>query len=174
MLSDGGGFVFDRHSPAGLLRGDGALEAVIFVRLQGAGKSTFYRERFFATHLRLNLDMLKTRHRERLLVRACVEAKQSFVVDNTNATRSERQVFIQAAGKAGFRVVGYYFQSRVEDCLRRNDQRPADRRVPLKGILGTAGRMELPSSDEGFDELYHVRIEEPGGFVVEGWRDEDR
>ena len=71
-------------------------------------------------------------------------------------------------------MVGYYFRSRVEDCMRRNEQRPADQRVPLKGLLGTAGRMELPSLDEGFDELHYVRIDDNGGFVVEGWRDEDR
>ena len=107
-------------------------------------------------------------------MRACIEARQPFVVDNTNPTRSERQIYIQAAKEAGFRVVGYYFRSRVEDCLRRNEQRPADRQVPLRGLLGTAGRMELPSLDEGFDELHYVRIDDNSGFVVEGWRDEDR
>jgi predicted kinase len=148
------------------------VEAVIFVGLQGAGKSSFYRERFFDTHLHLNLDMLRTRHRERRLLRACVETRLRFVVDNTNPTRAERQVYIQAAREAGFRVIGYYFQSRVEDCQRRNERRPADRQVPLRGILGTAARMELPSLGEGFDELHYVRIDEARGFVVEGWRDE--
>jgi predicted kinase len=148
------------------------VEAVIFVGLQGAGKSTFYRERFFATHLRLNLDMLKTRHRERRFLQACIETRQPFVVDNTNPTRAERQVYLEAARQAGFRVIGYYFQSRVEDCKRRNEQRPAVERVPEQGILGAAGRLQIPSKEEGFDELYYVRIDDAGGFVVEEWRDE--
>jgi len=150
------------------------VEAVIFVGLQGAGKSTFYKDRFFATHVRINLDMLKTRHRERRLLQTCIETRQPFVVDNTNPTRAERAVYIQAAREGGFRVIGYYFQSRMEDCHRRNEQRPAEQRVPLRGVLGTAGRMELPSKEEGFDELHYVRIDERGGFVVEGWQDEVR
>jgi predicted kinase len=150
------------------------VEAVIFVGLQGAGKTTFYRERYFATHLRLSLDMLKTRHRERRLLQACIETRLRFVVDNTNPTRAERQGYIRAAKEARFRVVGYYFPSRVEDCQRRNEQRPAEQQVPLRGILGTAGRMEVPSPEEGFDELYYVRIDEASAFVVEGWQDELR
>ena len=148
------------------------MEAVIFVGLQGAGKSTFYKERFFATHLRINLDMLNTRHREKRLLLACVETSQPFVVDNTNPTRAEREVYIRAAKDAGFCVVGYYFQSRVEDCKRRNDQRPLVQQVPLRGMLGTAGRMEFPARAEGFDDLFYVRIDEAGGFVVEEWKDE--
>jgi predicted kinase len=149
------------------------VEAVVFVGIQGAGKSTFYRDRFFTSHIRLSLDMLKTRHRERRLLGACVESLQSFVVDNTNPTRAERQVYIQAAREGGFRVIGYYFQSRIEDCQRRNLERLPAHQVPLKGLLGTAGRMEFPSMDEGFDELHYIRIND-GCFVIEGWRDEDR
>ena len=148
------------------------MEAVNFIGLQGAGKSTFYKERFFDTHLRVNLDMLKTRHREKRFLTTCVETGQRFVVDNTNPTRAEREIYIKAATDAGFRVVGYYFQSSVEDCKRRNDQRPSAQQVPLRGILGTAGRMEFPIRAEGFDDLFYVRIDEANGFVIEEWKDE--
>ena len=85
------------------------MEAVIFIGIQGAGKSSFYRERFFNTHIRINLDMLKTRHRERILLKACVEAKQPFVVDNTNVRIEERAKYIELAKAAQFHLTGYYF-----------------------------------------------------------------
>lgn len=148
------------------------MEAVVFVGIQGAGKSSFYKERFFDTHVRINLDMLRTRHRETLLLRACIGMKQPFVVDNTNPTIAERAKYIGAARAAGFRVVGYYFQSVVADCIRRNEGRDAGRRVPARAIGDTARRLELPALAEGFDRLHYVRIE-AGRFVVEEWRDAD-
>jgi predicted kinase len=60
------------------------MEAVIFIGIPAAGKTTFYRERFFETHARLSVDMLRTRHREMLLFRACLEAKQPFVAEYSN------------------------------------------------------------------------------------------
>jgi predicted kinase len=148
------------------------MEAAIFIGLQASGKSSFFKERFFDTHVRVNLDMLRTRHREKLLIAACLEARQSFVVDNTNPTRKERRPYIEAAREAGFRVLGYYFQSRIEACKLRNERRPADQVVPLPGLLGTHGKLELPSPDEGFDALHYVRIASDGRFVVEAWQHE--
>ena len=148
------------------------MQCLIFCGVQGSGKSTFYRERFFDTHVRVNLDMLRTRHRENLLLRACVAMKQPFVVDNTNATAADRAKYIAVAKAAGFRVVGYYFESKIEDVLRRNEERPEERRVPRLGLLGTYKRMQIPSPAEGFDELWYVKTLEQGGFAMEAWRDE--
>src|SRR5438552_2062635 len=120
------------------------MESVIFVGIQGAGKSSFYQRQFFRTHIRINLDMLKTRHRENILVRACIEAKQPFVVDNTNPTPEERARYITLAKAAGFRVTGYYFQTTPQDALKRNEARPDKERVPAKAIFGTLKRLESP------------------------------
>jgi len=145
------------------------MEAVILVGLQAAGKSTFYRQRFFNTHIRVNLDMLKTRHRERLLLHACIEMQQSFVVDNTNPTIQARAVYIGAAREAGFRIAGYYFPADVAECRQRNAARTGKARVPPQAISATHNQMQVPVYDEGFDMLYTVQIEPHGEFVVREW-----
>ena len=151
------------------------MEAVILVGIQGTGKSTFCRERLFHSHVRINMDMLQSRHRETLILAACLNAKQSFAVDNTNPTREERARYISAARAAGFKVVGYYFESKVKDALLRNELRGPGHRVPDRGVLGTAGRLQLPARAEGFDALYYVRLAPPpaaNDFIIEEWRDD--
>lgn len=149
-----------------------AMEAIIFIGLQASGKSSFYQERFFTTHLRINLDMLKTRHREAILLRACIDMKQPFVIDNTNPTIVERSRYIAPAREAGFRVAGYYFQMPPRDCVSRNARRPERQRVPVRAIFGTRQRLQPPTPAEGFDALYVVRLDGENHFVVEDWADE--
>jgi predicted kinase len=142
------------------------MEAILLIGIPATGKSTFWRERYADTHIRLNMDMLKTRHRERILLAALVESKQPFVSDNTNASKEERIKYIEPAKAAGFRVVGYYFESKVSLALERDAGRMSS--VGEQGILGTAGRLERPNAGEGFDELFYVRLTE-GEFIVEPW-----
>ena len=143
------------------------MEAVILIGIQGAGKSSFYRERFFNSHVRINLDMLKTRYREALLVQACILTQQPFVVDNTNVLASERARYIEPAREAGFRVVGYFFPPDVRASIARNKKRAGKEVIPVPGLLGTAKRLQEPQPDEGFDRLYVVRLTEGNEFVVE-------
>ena len=143
------------------------MECVIFTGIPATGKSTFYRDRFFRTHVRINLDMLKTRRRESILLAACLEMKQRFVVDNTNSTPSDRATYIEPAKKAGFRVVGYYFPSTVEAALRRNAARPGAERIRDAGIHAIDQRMEPPVFAEGYDELHAVRIVGNGRFAIQ-------
>lgn len=147
------------------------MEAILLVGIQASGKTSFYRERFFRTHVRLSLDMLRTRHREAILVRACIEAKQPFVVDNTNPTAAERARYLVPARAVGFRTIGYVFGADLAACLERNAARPASEQVPPKGIGGTRRRLEIPGLSEGFDRLYWVIIDGNGGFAVEPWLD---
>lgn len=145
------------------------MQAVIFVGLQASGKSTFYKTQLYRTHIRLNLDMLKTRHRELILLTACIEAKQPFVIDNTNPTAIERARYIVPARAAKFEVIGYAFQSSVESALKHNQGRDAAERVPNVAIYSTAKRLEQPDYTEGFDRLHRVTMDGAGGFTISEW-----
>jgi predicted kinase len=142
------------------------MEAVILIGIQGSGKSTFYRERFFDTHVRISLDLLKTRHRERLFVETCLASGQRFVVDNTNVRAAERAVFLAAARRHGFRTVGYFFDVPLRDAMRRNLQRSGGAKIPPAGVGGTFKRLQRPLPAEGFDELYIVSRDSQDRFVV--------
>lgn len=149
------------------------MEGVIFIGIQGSGKSTFFKERFFSTHVRISLDLLKTRFREQTFLDACLRTEQRFVIDNTNPTGEERQKYIAGAKANRYEVIGFYFQSKVADCLRRNSERSESSCVPDVAILSTAKKLELPTMDEGFDRLFYVRMEDQR-FLVEEWQDEIR
>jgi predicted kinase len=143
------------------------MEAVLLIGIQGAGKSTFYKDRFFGTHIRISRDMLKTRYRESLFVQVCILTKQPFVVDNTNVLAAERARFIEPAREAGFRVVGYFFPPDVRASIARNKKRTGKQVIPVQGLLGTAKRLQEPQHEEGFDFLYTVRLTPENEFVVE-------
>ncbi len=147
------------------------MEAVLLIGIPGAGKSTFYYRRFLNTHVRINLDMLKTRRRELLLVQACLAARQPFVVDNTNVMASERARYISLARPAGFRILGFYFPPDLAQALEHNRQRGGKARIPAGGVVARFRRLEPPNLAEGFDRLYSVHIDPARGeFIVEEWK----
>src|SRR4051812_33890579 len=127
------------------------MEMVLLIGIQASGKSTFYQYQFFRTHLRINPEMLRSRTRETALIDACLAVKQSFVVDNTNVTRESRGEYIDKAKAAGFKVIGYFFDTPLEDALKRNRRRPEDQQVPDAAIYAMKNRLEMPSKMEGFN-----------------------
>lgn len=142
---------------------------VILMGLQGSGKSTFYRMHFSEDFVRVNLDTLKTRYQEKLLVEECLNLQKSFAVDNTNPTRADRERYISVAKEHGYRIVGYFMESKIKDCMQRNAQREGAARVPEKAIAATSNKLEIPSYDEGFDELYFVK-NDGTTMTIEEWR----
>lgn len=139
--------------------------------LQASGKSSFYLQQFYHTHIRLNRDMLKTRHRENLLFQACLTAKQPVVIDNTNPTQAVRAPYIQALKQHQFEVIGYYFSSSLVACLERNRERTGKACIPEVGIKATYNQLERPQYTEGFDKLYYVTLENQQ-FIIQDWNDE--
>ena len=142
------------------------MQLIIFTGVQASGKSTFYQQYFYHTHLRLNLDMLKTRHRENILFEAALTSKTKMVIDNTNMTRIDRERYIQRAKDAEFEIISYYFETDLHSTLQRNAQREGKANIPEKGVRATLQRLEIPHQSEGFDELFKVNLIENNGFAI--------
>lgn len=144
--------------------------AVIFVGIQASGKTTFYKNHF-GMYVHINLDELHTRNKENILLAECMESGASFVVDNTNPTKTDREKYILAAREHGYRVRGYYFRSSISESVERNNFREGKARVPDRAIAATHHKLELPEYGEGFDELYYVYMAD-GDFCVRAWDDD--
>lgn len=155
------------HIVKGIYGKINGMEAIIFIGIQASGKSTFYKDKFFRTHMRINLDMFKTRHREDIMLEACIKSMQSFVVDNTNPTAADRKKYIDLAKTAGYKVIGYYFMTSIGEAILRNEKREGKEHIPLAGIRSTLAKLQPPALDEGFDELFCVRIDKENKFIIE-------
>jgi predicted kinase len=146
-----------------------ACQVVILVGLPGSGKSTFVRERL-AEHVHISKDLMRNNRRptrrQAELIRQALAEKRSLVVDNTNVGREERAEAIAEARRHGARVIGYYFDCEVHDCVARNAGREGRARIPNVGIFAAAKRLVVPARAEGFDELYTVRTLAERGFDV--------
>ncbi len=152
------------------------MELVIFVGLQGSGKSTFYRQRFAATHTHVSLDLLRNnprpRPRQAQLIAEALAAGQSVVVDNTNPTPDDRAPLIALARQHGATIAGYWFDEPLKACLERNRAREGHARVPDVALFATAKKLAPPAHAEGFDRLYCVHITADGTFDVQLLPDE--
>ena len=144
---------------------------VIMIGIQGSGKSTFYRKFLANDFVRVNLDTLKTRQQEASLIAACFKEGKSFAVDNTNPTKVDRQRYIPTAKAKGYQVVGYFMESKLKECIARNDLREGAEKIPRTAIAATSNKLQLPTYDEGFDRLYFVK-NDGNTMTISEWRDE--
>ena len=153
------------------------MECVVLMGLPASGKSTFFRDRFAASHDHVSKDLLRNnrrpQRRQEELVAASLAAGRSVVIDNTNPTIAVRAPLIQMARAHGANVVGYVFVTEAADALRRNRTRSGRDRVPDVAIFTVRKRFEPPTLAEGFDRLFAVRLNEQSRtFDVTGYDDQ--
>ena len=141
----------------------------IMIGIQASGKSSFA-YKYLSSYKYISLDLLNTRNKEQIALEEGLKLGSSCVIDNTNPTKKERKRYIDCAKVNGYKVVGIYFRSVMSECIERNSKRTGKAQVPLKAILSTAKKLEQPTYDEGFDELYYVKIEN-NDYLVSKWDD---
>jgi predicted kinase len=146
------------------------MELVILVGLPGSGKTTFYQSRFAPTHAHVSKDLMPNVRdrgaRQLALIDEALRSGRSVVVDNTSPRLVDRAPLIAAARRHGARVAGYVLDTSRGECLKRNRLREGKARVPDVAVHVTAARLQPPTLEEGFDELFTVHAVD-GGFTVE-------
>jgi len=142
-------------------------ECVVLIGLPGAGKTTFYRQRYPA-HDHISKDTIPNsankQVRQDAALRRALAAGRSVIVDNTNVSPADRAAVIAVAREFDARVVGYYIEATTRDAVARNEGRTGRAKVPKVAIFTAAKRLVPPSASEGFDELHTVRALPDGGF----------
>lgn len=140
---------------------------VLAIGLPGAGKSAWFAARGITP---LSSDRLREllwddpadqrlpnfvfdalRHLLRLRL---LGGMRTSYVDAVNLTRADRRHFFALARNFGCVVDALWFDTPVEECLRRNRQRP--RRVPEEAILNMARRLQPPTREEGFRRIVRI------------------
>ena len=142
------------------------MQLIIFIGAQASGKSSFYLLNLAQSHLRINLDMLKTRYRENIIFEAALASKTKIVIDNTNPTAEDRARYIQRAKAAGFEVVAYFFETDLDSTLQRNSLRLGKAHIPEVGVRATYKKLQVPAFTEGFDQIFQLKIVGNGEFSI--------
>jgi len=148
------------------------MQLVLTMGLPASGKSSFVTSHLaeleWISKDRMPNNRSKSRRQKQLAEQALALGK-SMVIDNTHPQAAERREWVDWAQARGLEVIGYYFASRLEDCLARNRQRHPT--VPEVALFSIAKEFERPSREEGYNHLYYVSLD-GGNFRVEAWDDE--
>ena len=142
----------------------------IMIGIQASGKSQFATT-YLESYTRINLDTLHTRNREYLALEEAIKNGENIVIDNTNPTIKDRARYSGAVSGHGYNIEGYFMQSRLQDCIERNEHRTGKEKIPRHAIAATSNKLELPDYKEGFDSLYFVSFA-GGKTEFQEWRAE--
>lgn len=151
-------------------RPTGQPTVYIFHGLQASGKSTFYRMYLSDKNL-VSKDLLrnnaKPQRRQMRLIEESLKQNQDVVVDNTNASKKDREPIIALAKEYSARIVCVQFVFNKEECIERNNKRQGKAKVPPVAIFSTLKEMQTPEPDEGFDAICRVALES-NKFILSG------
>jgi predicted kinase len=142
---------------------------VLAIGLPGSGKSSWFK-RHKITPLSSDLlrallfddpteqrfqDLIFSNLRSMLKARLIARRPMNYV-DATNLSPHERNGWIKLAKDYGYEVHAVFFDVPVEVCIERNQRR--ERKVPEDAMRRMAGKLKLPTFEEGFSKITVVKV----------------
>ena len=137
-------------------------EIVVLVGIPGSGKSTLAITRF-RNHLRINLDTLRSRSRERAMIQRAISEGRSLVIDNTNTTMRARRRYVEIAWEHSLPIRSVYLECPLETALERNARRRGKEHVPDRAVKMFHRILQVPAEEEGFDSVEVLSCSESSG-----------
>lgn len=92
-----------------------------------------------------------------LQVAKALAAGKDVGFDATNTTRAARKPLIRLGKEAGAVIEAVVFPQKLDVLLKRNAARPPGKRVPDEVVIARYRELEMPTLDEGFDNIRIVR-----------------
>jgi predicted kinase len=152
------------------------MEFILLIGLRAAGKTSFYRQRLAGGYVHVSMDLSHNNPQQALRqmqpIEQALQAVESVVVDDTSPTAEVRAPLVALGKRHNCAMAGYYFSPDGAASLKRNAGRDEKANVTAVAIYATRKKLHPPSSAEGFDVLYRVRIAADGACRVEPWVEE--
>jgi hypothetical protein len=111
------------------------------LKYRPAERAAFTKKYFFITHVRISLDLLNTRNKEKLFMQLGITLEQRMVVDNTNVTKKERAMYISNAKMDRFKVCAYFLETILPGTGKD--------KIKKVGIIAKLKALEVPLLEEG-------------------------
>lgn len=139
---------------------------VMLVGIPGCGKSTYAKSLEERGYVWLSSDNLRTQmgfeqgkgNREvfatmEMLVKNALSEGKNVIYDATNLKKSNRTSILNVVSEYNTEKEAVVFTLPLRECIRRNNLRTGDARVPEEIIFRMKRGYQSPSYAEGFDKI---------------------
>lgn len=147
---------------------------IMLIGIQGSGKTTHskilseeYNAKVVSTdRVRQTYVGIEESEVFPTVYRLCKEELKSgnnVILDATHITPKVRKRSFDALDQydVQYEKVAYYFDTPVEECIRRvaiRNEDPNELKLPLEVIESYGKNLIPPSKEEGFDEIHHIKF----------------